>query len=91
MKIILSNYFLKKLARQLNYIALDSPSRARKFKKSILSQLEKFKNNPYKSRKSIFFNINSRRDLIYKGYVITYEIFDDRIEVIGLNKYQNEF
>ena len=39
---------------------------------------------PYGNRKSIFFDRDNIRDLVYKGYVIVYKIDDknERIEII---------
>jgi mRNA-degrading endonuclease RelE of RelBE toxin-antitoxin system len=47
---------------------------------------------PYKCRKSIYFNDDTKRDLIYKGYTIVYKIDEDKdtITIIGMKKYQNE-
>jgi len=45
---------------------------------------------PYKHRKSIFFNREDIRDLIFKGYVIVYKV-DERsqtIEIFGFTKYE---
>ena len=43
---------------------------------------------PLKSRKSIFFEKDEIRDLIFKGYIIVYRINydDDSIEVFGFTK-----
>lgn len=46
---------------------------------------------PYKNRKSIFFDRNDIRDLIYKGYIVTYKINqnENSIEVFGFTKFEN--
>ncbi len=46
---------------------------------------------PYKNRKSIFFNRNDIRDLIYKGYIVVYKInqTEHSIEVFGFTKFGN--
>ena len=46
------------------------------------------KDMPMRCRKSIFFNDENIRDMIFKGYVITYRIKQDRLEVFGFTKYQ---
>jgi len=47
---------------------------------------------PYKCRKSIYFDDNSIRDLIYKGYTIVYQVNKDKsiITVLGIKKYKEE-
>jgi hypothetical protein len=46
---------------------------------------------PYKNRKSIYFDRDDIRDLIYKGYTVVYKINrkEDSIEVFGFTKYEN--
>ena len=46
---------------------------------------------PYKNRKSIFFNRNDIRDLVYKGYITVYKInqTEHSIEVFGFTKFEN--
>ena len=41
---------------------------------------------PYKYRKSIYYNDYSIRDLIYKGYIITYKIETDKILILEIIK-----
>lgn len=45
---------------------------------------------PLKCRKSIYFDDENIRDLIFKGYVIPYKIDIDKkqITIIGINKYK---
>jgi len=47
---------------------------------------------PYKCRKSLYFENDKIRDLIYKGYTIVYKIDEIKniIIIIGMKKYQNE-
>ena len=62
---------------------------------SFLNELDKHINDltnmPYKFRKSIYFDDENIRDLIFKGYVIVYEIDSNAntITIIGITKYQN--
>lgn len=46
---------------------------------------------PLKNRKSIFFERDEIRDLVFKGYIIVYRInyADDSIEVFGFTKFEN--
>jgi plasmid stabilization system protein ParE len=89
MKIILKDTFVKRLEIQLDYIALDSPANARKFKDDLLKLIKAIPINPNKHRKSIWFEDQNIRDLIFKGYTIIYRINERTIEVFGFVKYQN--
>ena len=89
MKIIFKDTFVNKLENQIDYISLDSPVRARKFKNDLLKRIKDISTNPFKFRKSIYFNDNNIRDLIFKGYTIVFRIHGDNIEIFGFVKYQN--
>jgi plasmid stabilization system protein ParE len=80
--------FVQRFERQLRFIADDSPANARKFKTDLLEQIKSLANTPLKCRKSIYFNDDAMRDLVYKGYTIVYRIHHDKIEVFGFTKYQ---
>ncbi len=89
MKIIFKDTFVDRLEKQIEFIALDSPSTARKFKNKLLAQIKQISRNPYQYRKSIYFNDINIRDMIFKGYTIVFRITDTAIEVFGFVKYQN--
>jgi len=88
MKIKLSESFVKQLSRQVAFIASDNPQAARKFKSDVLIEIKAIPRFPFKNRKSIFFEKENFRDLIFKGYVITYEISEKEIIVFALTKYK---
>ncbi len=46
---------------------------------------------PYANRKSIFFEREDIRDLVFKGYVIVYKIDEQKnvIDVFGFSKYED--
>lgn len=88
MKILFKESFLQRLENQIEYISLDSPKRARKFKNELLSRIKEISDNPYKYRKSIYFDNSEIRDLIFKGYTIVFRINEDQIEIFGFVKYQ---
>ena len=92
MKIKVSENFRIRLAKQVRYIAEDKPTAARKFRKDILSEIRYITKFPYSYRKSIFFDNEEIRDLIYKGYTVTFRIKKEEevIEVLGFYKYQNK-
>ncbi|MBS2212137.1 type II toxin-antitoxin system RelE/ParE family toxin [Carboxylicivirga mesophila] len=79
-----------KLEHQVEYIAVDSPARARKFKSELIQQLKQIPKNPYQYRASIYFEDKRIRDIIFKGYTIVFRINNNTIEVFGFVKYQNK-
>ncbi|MBI9069167.1 MAG: type II toxin-antitoxin system RelE/ParE family toxin [Salinivirgaceae bacterium] len=88
MKIVYKETFVQRLERQLQYIANDNPSAAKRFKKNLIQNIKKIPNNPQIYRKSIYFDDNSIRDLIFKGYTIVFRINQNQIEVFGFVKFQ---
>lgn len=74
--------------RQLLYIAQDSKNAAINFRNDLRANIERLKETPLIYRQSIYFNDPLIRDLIFKGYSITYRINDEMIEVFGFTKYQ---
>jgi plasmid stabilization system protein ParE len=88
MRIVFKDTFIIRLENQIEYISLDSPKRARKFKTDLLDRIKKIPKNPYLYRKSIYFKEESIRDLIFKGYTIVFRITKEIIEVFGFVKYQ---
>ena len=89
MKILFKDTFVIRLEKQVDYIALDNPVNARRFKNDLLKMIIEIPANPLKNRKSIWFDDQNIRDLIFKGYTIVYRINDNTIEVFGFVKYQN--
>ncbi|MCE7055543.1 type II toxin-antitoxin system RelE/ParE family toxin [Algoriphagus sp. AGSA1] len=91
MKIEIQSLFLKKLNRQVAYIASDKPQAARRFKQKLLNQIRTLESHPLKHRKSIYFEDDTIRGMIFMGYVIVYKIELDKIIVFGLMKYEQGF
>lgn len=89
MKIVFKDTFLKRLENQIGYIATDSPKRARKFKNDLIKRISEIPKNPLRYRKSIYFDKEEIRDLIFKGYTVVFRITDNQIEIFGFVKYQN--
>lgn len=87
MKILFKDTFIYRLEKQLDYISMDSPRNARKFKAELLSRIKKIPSNPYRYRKSIYFENANIRDLIYKGYTVVF-LISNNIEVFGFVKFQ---
>jgi len=80
--------FKNRFNRQLRYIAKDSPSHARKFRDALRQHIESLKDNPYRCRQSIYFDDDTIRELVFKGYVIVYKVRDESIDIFGFTKYQ---
>jgi plasmid stabilization system protein ParE len=88
MKVKLQDSFLKKLNRQILYIAADKPSAARMFKNDILQKCRKLKDNPFKYKKSIYFDRDDIRDMTFKGYTVVYKVETEIISVFAILKHE---
>ncbi|MDP2888360.1 MAG: type II toxin-antitoxin system RelE/ParE family toxin [Bacteroidota bacterium] len=91
MRLKILTSFKVKLNDQVEFIAKDKPSAARKFKSEIIGRIKALTQMPYKNRKSIFFDREDIREIIYKGYIVVYKINEreNAIEVFGLTKYED--
>lgn len=74
MKILYKETFVNRLEKQIDYIARDSPTRARKFRNELLQQISNIPQNPYRYRKSVYFDRKDIRDLIFKGYTVVFKL-----------------
>ncbi|NOX16604.1 MAG: type II toxin-antitoxin system RelE/ParE family toxin [Epsilonproteobacteria bacterium] len=83
--------FEKELENILDYIAKDSLNRALEFNHQIEQQINSIIDMPLKCRKSIHFNDDNIRDLIFKSYTITYYINDKTIILLGIKKNKKDF
>nr|WP_297941235.1 type II toxin-antitoxin system RelE/ParE family toxin [uncultured Campylobacter sp.] len=86
MVIVYSDEFLDELGVIADHIAKDSNSRANNFMQSLKSEITKIPDMPYSYRKNRNINRETIRDLIFKGYTVTFSIGDDRIEILGIYK-----
>ena len=92
MQIIRNISYLQKLQFIMEFIAEDSVNQAIKFQVELDEIINDITNMPFKYRKSIYFNDNNIRDLIFKGYVVPYKIdtAKNQIIIIGINKYMEK-
>jgi hypothetical protein len=92
MRLRILKSFGDKLNDQVNYIAQDKPGAAGKFKSDIIKRIKEIPKMPYACRKSIFFDREDIRDLVFKGYIVVYKVDKDNefITVFGFTKYKNE-
>lgn len=91
MTIIYKDSFKERFNSQLDYISANNKTAAKNFRDKLKSEIETLKDMPFRCRKSIYFDDENIRDLIFKGYVIVYKIQlrTDKIEIFGFTKYQN--
>lgn len=74
MKISRKDEYIVELQHILKYIASDKISASKQFKQKLDKQIKNIPNFPYKHRKSIYFDDDNVRDMIFMGYTINYEI-----------------
>ena len=93
MTIIYKKSFENQLLQIVDYISKDKVSASIKFANELEKLIFSIPDNPYKYRKSIYFDNENIRDLIYKGYTIVYKIDKekDSIIILGIRKYKNQF
>ena len=67
---------LKKILKQsfFKHISKDKILASKNFKKELFQQIKNIPNFPYKYRKSIYFDDENIRDMIFKGYTIVYKV-----------------
>ena len=92
MKIVETQEYIDTLLGILEFIAKDKKSIAIDFNKRLRSKIKTLKDFPFMYRKSIYFDDDNIRDLIYKGYVIPYkvDIKNNTIYIIGITKYKDK-
>ena len=92
MKLRILKSFRDKLNDQVKYIAKDKPGAARKFKSDVLKRIKDIPSMPFACRRSIFFDREDIRDLVFKGYIIVYKVdeTEDMVTVFGFSKYQDK-
>ena len=91
MIVSISNEFLKLLTEQVRYIYKDKPRAALKFRKDLLKNIKKDLKQPFHFKKSRYFENESIRDYVFKGYVVVYEVDVENkiVSVFGFIKYKD--
>ena len=89
MKIIRKKEYITELKNILRYISKDSKNRAINFRNELDSKIALLVDFPFKYRKSLHFDSENVRDLIYKGYTIVYRVNKQQnsIEIIEIFKW----
>ena len=88
MKISFKDTFIYRLENQLEFIVRNNPANSRKFKNELFNLIKAIPSNPRKHRKSIWYDDEDIRDVIFKGYTVVFRINKETIEVFGFVKYQ---
>ncbi len=66
------------------FIKKDKLSASIKFVQELKESINKLINFPRKYRKSKYFEDDNIRDMIFNGYTVIYEIFEDKIEIFTI-------
>lgn len=90
MKVKFEYNFIWSLNNQVQYIALDKPKAARKFKSDLISNLKKDLKQPFNYQKSKYYKDENILDYVFKGYTSVYEIDtkQNTVIVFGFIKYK---
>lgn len=91
MNIRFEESFVDSLSLKLQFIAKDKPLAAKQFKDELIASCKNILPMPYKHRKSIYYDDENVRDMIFKGYVVIYMIEEESISLFALihhEKYQ---
>ncbi|MEA1954585.1 MAG: type II toxin-antitoxin system RelE/ParE family toxin [Campylobacterota bacterium] len=73
--------FSRQLKQIIELIALDKPSASMKFKNELKESINLLPDHPLKYRKSIYFDNENIRDMIYKKYTIIYRLKPRKNEI----------
>ena len=90
MTIVKKLKFEKNLKNLIYYIALDSKSRAKNFRKKLQKSIDSLDYMPYKCRQSYYYNSIEVRDLIIDGYTIPYLIDEEKSQIVVLDIFKWE-
>ncbi len=90
MTIIKDSRYFNNLRQIIRFIALDSPNNARAFKKALEEKIKHIPQFPYANRKSIYFDDENIRDMIFKGYSVVYWVdkSNNQLVILGIVKYK---
>jgi len=85
MQIIRDSSYLSSLEYVLDFIASDSLNKALIFLDKLDDKIDNLPYMPYKYRKSLYYNNENVRDMIFKGYTLPYMIDIDKHQIILLD------
>ena len=84
--ILYSENFVSELENIASFIALHSEARADDFMRELKSEIEKIPFMPYRFRKNLKQNKNDIREMIFKSYVVPFQIKKDSIIILSIFK-----
>ncbi|MFA5454632.1 MAG: type II toxin-antitoxin system RelE/ParE family toxin [Sulfurimonas sp.] len=84
MIIIETNRYKRELRDIAFFIKKDKLGASIKFVQELKESINNLVNFPCKYRKSKYFEDENIRDMIFSGYTVIYEIFEDRIEILTI-------
>ena len=86
MKIIESKQFKDELRAIAFYIKKDKLSASIRFVTNLKKQIKYLIEFPYQYKKSIYFNDDAIRDMVYMGYTIVYEVNKEQntLEILSI-------
>ena len=85
MQIIRDSNYISNLDGILDFIAKDSYNKAVDFLNKLDHKINSIPAMPYKSRQSLYYQNDDIRDLIFKGYTISYLIDSDKNQIVVLD------
>jgi plasmid stabilization system protein ParE len=62
---------------------------AKNFISQLKKQIKSLSFMPQRCRNSFYFNDGKTKDLIYKGYIISYHIFNDCVYIVAVFRQRN--
>ncbi|CUV66576.1 conserved hypothetical protein [Sulfurovum sp. enrichment culture clone C5] len=84
MQIVKSKRFNEELESILDFIAKDNLANALYFYDSLILKIENIINFPKKYKQCKISDDSSVREMVFKGYVVVYKIYNDKILIIGI-------
>jgi plasmid stabilization system protein ParE len=85
LKIVESGQFKDELRAIAFYIREDKPSSSLSFVKGLKEKIDLLTDFPYQSKKSIYFDDEQIRDMVYKGYTVVYEVDEQEERIVLLS------
>ena len=84
MQINRTKKFRDEFKKIIFYIAKDKKSAAKTFKNQLNNNINNLSSFPYKYRRSIYFNNENIRDMIFKNYTIIYEVDNNSVNILTI-------
>lgn len=88
LKIVYEEQFRAQLKSILDFIARDNMYAAKAFRNGLKARFEKIPEYPEFCPKSLYFDDETIRDMVFMGYTAIYRITPDEIRVLDIFKWQ---